>query len=143
MAVDKVKPLKMEDPTSGTETDAAPTETDPSEDYLATKGIAFENLDTHLAQKVGGVLKFTVPDCSYKPTFLGNGDLDFQETFEGATQTTPNRRVRTDMTYSSGLPATEVVKIYDPADGTTILRTITITYTFSGGALTNAVEVTT
>jgi hypothetical protein len=44
--VDKVKPLVFESPLNGgTELDIYPTETDPTEDYLAAKGIAFENSD--------------------------------------------------------------------------------------------------
>lgn len=46
---DKVKPLKIENPASGgTDTDTGPTETNPNQDYLATKGIAFENADNRL-----------------------------------------------------------------------------------------------
>lgn len=49
--VDKVKPLKFENPaTGGTETDVFPTEADPTEDYLSAKGIAFENSDTLLVR---------------------------------------------------------------------------------------------
>lgn len=141
--VDKVKALKIETPTDGTQSNPFPTETDPTEDYLATKGLAFENSDSFLAEKVGGVLKYTVPDCSYKPDYLANGDVNFVEIFDGATQTTINRRVRVDVTYSGDDPSTEVWKIYDPADGTTVLRTITLTHTFTGDDLTKTVEATT
>lgn len=143
--VDKVKPLKMESSAGGgTENDFIPTALNPSEDYLSTKGLAFEGLDTHLAEKVGGVLKFTTPDCSYKPVFLANGELDYLEIFEGSTQTTINRRVRLDMTYDGSLnPTVEAWKVYDPADGTTVLRTITITHTWSGVDLIKSTEVTT
>ena len=41
--VDKVKPLKYENSTDGTEDDVNLTETDPREDYIAAKGLAFEN----------------------------------------------------------------------------------------------------
>ena len=41
--VDKVRPLKFENPTDGTQFNRKQTETDPNEDYLASKGIAFEN----------------------------------------------------------------------------------------------------
>lgn len=51
--VDKVKPLKLEDSTSGTELNFLPTEVDPSEDYIAGKGFAFENLDTVYFKKSG------------------------------------------------------------------------------------------
>lgn len=45
MALDKIKPLKMETPTDGTEFNFGPTETDPSQDYLSSKGVALENSD--------------------------------------------------------------------------------------------------
>jgi hypothetical protein len=45
--VDKVKPLKMESSVDGTENDVDYTETDPSEDYIAAKGIALENSNSH------------------------------------------------------------------------------------------------
>ena len=41
--VDKVKPLKMETSLDGTQDDVNLTETDPKEDYIAAKGVAFEN----------------------------------------------------------------------------------------------------
>jgi len=57
--VDKVKPLKMESSsTGGVEDDFSPTEVDPAEDYVATKGIAFENLDTVYIKKDGNDIKF-------------------------------------------------------------------------------------
>lgn len=44
--VDKVRPLKFESPASGgTQTDTFPTETNPAEDYISTKGIALEGQD--------------------------------------------------------------------------------------------------
>lgn len=149
MAVDKVKPLKMEHSSlGGTEDDAFPTATDPTEDYLAAKGVAFENSDDHLAEKIGEILKFTIPDCSYKPTFhltgANDGEIDFVEIFKGATQTTINRRLRVDMTYDSSLnPTVEAWKFYDVSDGTTVLRTITVTHTWSGVDLVSSAEVTT
>lgn len=58
--VDKVKTLKLEDSTSGTEFNFTPTETDPAEDYLAAKGIALENEDATLIDKAGdGQIQFT------------------------------------------------------------------------------------
>jgi len=45
MAVDKVKPFKMEEATSGTEVDTTYKETDPTEDYLAAAGMAYGNQD--------------------------------------------------------------------------------------------------
>jgi len=59
--VDKVKPLKLEDDTSGTQINPFPKETNPSEDYLAAKGLAFENLDTHLIQRNGANIEVVDP----------------------------------------------------------------------------------
>jgi len=58
MPVDKVKPLKIEDATSGTEINFGPTETDPTEDYLAAKGLALENDDATRVEKVAGEVAF-------------------------------------------------------------------------------------
>lgn len=49
--VDKIKPLKLETATDGTEFDFSPRELDPSEDFVATKGVAFENSDLITLQK--------------------------------------------------------------------------------------------
>lgn len=60
--MDKVKPLKIEDPIDGTEDDQGyPTQLDPSEDYVATKGIAFENQETHLIDIIDNEITFTDP----------------------------------------------------------------------------------
>lgn len=46
---DKIKPLKIENSvTGGTQNDGFPTEANPSQDYVATKGVAFENSDATL-----------------------------------------------------------------------------------------------
>lgn len=56
--VDKVKPLKLENSTDGTEENRYPTEADPSEDYLSCKGLALENSNSTLIYGDSGVLKF-------------------------------------------------------------------------------------
>lgn len=143
MAVDKIKPLGLEEAGSGTDMYPTPTELNPNEDYVSAKGVSFENSDNFLAEKIGGVLKYTVPDSSYKPAFLGNGEIDSVEIYEGATQTTEFRRVKITMAYDGSLnPVTETWDFYDPNDGTTILRTITVTHTWSGVDLTKSTEVT-
>lgn len=49
MAIDKIKILKIETSDNGTQEDAPYyTEADPSEDYVAIKGVAFENSSNHL-----------------------------------------------------------------------------------------------
>jgi hypothetical protein len=46
---DKIKPLKMENAASGgTQNDPFPTEANPTQDYLAAKGLALENNDNRL-----------------------------------------------------------------------------------------------
>lgn len=82
-----------------------------------------------------------MPNLSQKPTFSGI-DLTNVEFFEGATQTEPNRRMRVDITYSSNNPTSEVWKLYD-TDGTTILKTVTFTNTWSGFDLTSQTMATT
>jgi hypothetical protein len=134
--VDKVKPLKYENSIDGTEVDNFPTQTDPSEDYLSAAGIAFANLDSYLAEKVGGILKFKIPDYSYKPAYTGD-NLTALEIFNGNTQTTINRIVRADFTYVSDNITSESWKIYDNTDGTTVLRTITYSHTYISDNLTN------
>jgi len=57
LAVDKVKPLGFEEPTDGTETFPTPTELDPMEDYIAVKGVAFENSETTQIRGDSGVMK--------------------------------------------------------------------------------------
>lgn len=65
MAIDIVKPLKIENPaTGGTQTDVFPTEVTPTQDYIAAKGIAFDGLATKTVDTdVSGNIKFT--DVNY------------------------------------------------------------------------------
>jgi hypothetical protein len=57
---DKIKPLKLENSASGgTQIDYLPTEANPTQDYLAAKGIAFENSDTRLLDlSAGGEIQY-------------------------------------------------------------------------------------
>ena len=64
--------------------------------------------------------------------------------YSSSTQTTANRIMKTDLTYNTDLnPTTEVTKIYKTTDGTTILKTVTLTYTWTSGVLTKIETVTT
>lgn len=57
MAIDKVKPLKIEHSTNGgTEIDPFPTETDPSEDYISAKGIALEGNEIAVVSAAAGLM---------------------------------------------------------------------------------------
>lgn len=138
MPVDKVRPLKFETSIDGTEVDYLPTEANPSEDYIASKGLAFEGLDTHRIEKIGRIITGIEPNGSTKPTFLANGELDYVELFTGATQTAADRLAKISLTYDGSLnPTTETWLIYD-TNGTTVLRTITFTHTFVSTELTNS-----
>jgi len=131
MAVDKVKALKIENPAGGgVNTDPFPTETDPSVDYLAAKGIAFENLDTFLVQKVGRALVNLFPDLYQKITYTGvlPTALEF---FNSSSFVSANRVARYDFTYTGDLLTLEVLVIYD-STGVSVLRTYTWTHTYSG-----------
>lgn len=144
MAIDKVRPLKIENPSEGgTQTDPFPTEMNPTQDYVATAGISFEGTDTFLAQKVGRVLLNLEPDSTCAVTYGGNGAISVVEYFNSPTQITANRIARVDLGYTVAVdPLTETWKYYS-SDGTTILRTITITYTYTGTLITSAAMVTT
>lgn len=54
--VDKIKPLKIETTTDGSQSDPFPTEVNPTQDYLSAKGIAFNNSDnTTITESSGEV----------------------------------------------------------------------------------------
>lgn len=60
--VDKVRPLKIENASlGGTQNDPFPTETNPTQDYVAAKGLSLEGLDTYLVDKSGSNMQFTDP----------------------------------------------------------------------------------
>lgn len=131
MPIDKVKPLKMESSaTGGTETDFYPTETDPAEDYLATKGVSFEGLETFLIDKVGRTLVELFPTL-YQSVTYSSGTPSAIDFFNSASFITANRVARYDFTYTSDNLTTEALKIYDN-NGSTILRTYTWTHTYTG-----------
>lgn len=56
--VDRIKPLKLESPLDGTQYDPTPTELDPQEDYIATKGISFQDSENIVIESIGGELRF-------------------------------------------------------------------------------------
>lgn len=107
----------------------------PSSDFMSTKGLAFEGLDTHLIQKLGRAIDFTVPNHSVKPTYT-NDDITKIECFNGFTQTTINRISSLDVSYTNDLVTSEVYKVYD-TDGATVLKTATITHSYTNEVVTN------
>lgn len=66
--VDKVKPLKIEDTTNGSSLNFAPKESDPTEDFLAAKGVAFENSDDTTIRGDAGIMKFKDADVTVEVT---------------------------------------------------------------------------
>lgn len=57
--VDKVRPLKIEEAGAGTDIDMMPKETDPTEDYISSKGLAIEESDSLLVDADAGEIQFT------------------------------------------------------------------------------------
>lgn len=137
MAVDKVKPLKIENPASGgTQTDSFPTETNPAQDYLAAKGIAFENLNTFLLDKIGRSLVELFPDL-YQSMTYSSGDLTSIDYYNSSSFITANRIARHELSYTAHNCTGEVLYIYD-TDGTTVLRTYTWVHTYAGNDLSSS-----
>lgn len=128
----------------GTEVKVAALEVGGVEDFENTERV----LDTDIVKinKANTVIaddflsdfleRFGGKDVSSKPEYLGNGDVDKITFYSSGTQITANRVAQAQLSYSSGEPSTEVWTIYDTADGTTVLKTITYTYTFTGDDIT-------
>lgn len=134
---DRVKPLKIENTaTGGDETDAFPTETNPMEDYLAAKGLAFEDTDTFLLDKIGRTIVESFPDL-YQSITYSSGIPTAVDFYNSNSFINANRVARIDLTYTGDNLTSEVLRIYD-TDGTTVLRTYTWTHTYSGSDLTSS-----
>ena len=129
--VDKVKPLKIENPANGgTQTDPFPRESNPNEDFLAVKGIAFENLDTFLLEKLGRSIVEKFPTLYHKITY-SSGNVATVAFYNSNSFVNANRVAQYDMTYTGNNLTSEALKIYD-SDGISILRTYTWTHTYVG-----------
>lgn len=142
--VDKIKPIKFETLADGSQDDMAfQTEANPIEDYIASKGIAFENLDTHLIQKLGRNILPLVPDRSSKVVYLSNGEIDQIEIFNGVNQISANRIFKVVMAYDGNLnPTSETWSLYD-TNGVTVLRTVVLEHDFTGVDYDGSESVTT
>jgi hypothetical protein len=98
--------------------------------------------ETENGIRVGGVV---IPDSvvdtirSSKPTFTGDL-LTSLEFYNSLTQTTGNRIAKSDFSYASEV-LTGQVNTYYATDGTTVLNTETLVYSYSGDDLLK-VEVT-
>lgn len=134
--VDKIKPLKIESASlGGTQNDWGPTEANPTEDYAAIKGVAFENSDDFRLEKFKRVILESFPLTTQKITYLVNGDVDYVEYFNSATQINANRIAKITIGYTSDDPTSETALVYD-TDGVTTSRTITSTFTYTSGDVT-------
>jgi hypothetical protein len=61
---DKCQPLKFENSTEGTEDDFQPTELDPTEDFVNTKGVVFEGEDETFIRGESTVMEFKDQDAN-------------------------------------------------------------------------------
>lgn len=135
---DYIRPLKIENPVSGgTETDFYPTEADPTEDYLAAKGIGFNGDQAFAIDHVGRTLAQKEPFTTFAITYLANGEVDYIDYFNSNTQITANRVYKTTMAYDGNLNPTSATTVIYNTNGTTILRTITETYSYSGADISS------
>jgi hypothetical protein len=89
--LDKVKFLKLEQSNDGTQSDPFPTEANPTEDYAAIKGIAFENREDIKIESIGNQLRFTdtqVPTISLKEILdLVKSSINFNYNIIESTET--------------------------------------------------------
>lgn len=94
MAIDIVKPLKIENPaTGGTQTDPYPREVDPSQDYLSGAGVAFQGLSTRTID------------------LDGSGNIQFKDVTQTAAVTVTQLKTAVNNTFNNstnGFTATNV-----------------------------------
>lgn len=109
-------------------------------DYSITDVAASNTIIGHSPQQV--IDRLYTPSENTTYTYNGDGTVNYIQGFSGSA-ITANRLYRIEFTYNADLtPATEVTKLYSTTDGTTILKTITVTYTWSSGVLTQTAQVT-
>lgn len=85
MAVEKIKPLKMGELADGEPmTDLVTTEVDPTQDYAAVKGVAFENTDSTLIDSVSGNIQFTTNTLE-RARIDTSGNVGINTTTPGST----------------------------------------------------------
>lgn len=94
--VDKVKPLKIEEPDCGTDLNFLPTESDPDQDYLTGKGIAFECNDAYLIDVDATEIQFTdaVSGTKKVSDLLDADQEDFDPTGTDLTSTKTGPAIR-------------------------------------------------
>lgn len=116
--------------------------------YPVAQGLPMDNdpaLTTAITENLQDFINsICAPDTSQAIYYLGNGEVDYVELFKGSTQTVPNRIARVDAVYDGNLnPTSETWLQYDSSDGTTVLRTVVFTHTWTGVDLTKTTMATT
>ena len=103
------------------------------------------SLNTYIGENIQDILdRLYGATESTAVSYNADGTINYVTGYSTANQITANRIYRTDFTYDADLyPATESLKLYSLTDGTTILKTIVVTYTFSSGNLITTTQVTT
>jgi hypothetical protein len=105
--------------------------------------IVTTTVNTLVGSDVQDVLtKLNRPSVSQLPAYSGS-DLASITFYSSASQVVANRIAAVALTYSSGNPTAETWTIYSDTDGITVLKTYTITNTWSSGTLTNSTSATT
>lgn len=105
--------------------------------------IVTDTTNTMVGSDLQDVLtKLNRPSVSQLPTY-SSGDVTAITFYKNSTQITANRIAAVSITYTSGEPTSETWTLYSDIDGTTVLKTYTITHTWSSGNLTNTTTATT
>lgn len=148
--VDKVRPLKIETATDGTEVDPFPIETDVNEDYVAAKGVALENLDTFLIDKSGNSIQFTDVESGVRTVKSLHTALneDFDNSSNGFTATNSQAAIEEARTIADAAIFTIPLIYNGTLSGTTLITysnltpdspvIIPINATFTGFTFSNA-----
>lgn len=149
--VDKVKPLKLEDNIGGSQIDQTPTEATPSQDYLAARGLAINNLDSTLIDTDStGTVQFTDPTIGVRKVLYDlSVDSGARTSYQEATIT--SNRITALITWTSaaktqkiyeenytftGNVVTQVIKKQYNSAGT-LIQTLTENLTYSGNTFSN------
>lgn len=166
MALDRVKPLKMESVASGGDTDdEVPTGLDPRHDYMEAAGLVLDDHDnvdeSTVVWRSGQDMKFkdgnNPSGYSLTDLALNTGDLinlylvcepptpstDYSNTYTGNRVDQEQWKRHSDASllkqidYTyTGQRVTQEVRKVFAANGTTVLGQITVTYTYTGQKLT-------
>ena len=101
------------------------------------------NLSTIVGDRLNNVFDRLAPkDGSVSFTFSGIFPSTITA-YSSNTQITANRLSQSTFVFSGILPSTITTEHYDSSDGTTVIRTVTETFTYSGGKISTVKVATT